>query len=440
MLKMLSRSMSMSRGVLLLGAIWLLAACAPAAELALEDVVDAASPAPALVSPAATAVPATATAVAPPTFTPIPTSAPTPTPEIGFYPPPGREFATLDEFWNGRAEWLLEIWDVGLPLGESDSVQVGEFEFWSYLHASHQSAGVVDQCGDPVPFPGCTTLWRSTDAGRSFSLEEPVCLFPCAACPCDNRRDHIAQQQYPRVAQAEDGAWYLVYEFGAYNYLRTSADGLTWSGHAHIPGTWIWTFPYGPCAPYELIGRHPNIFAELEWDCLAGGPPGIYVAGDELYVFVALGKAPGHMGCYRGDRRAGAAAMRECANNPLFGAELGYGPVDLTGAAANPYFEFRTISSADVVRLGERYYMVYEGVRGPSDPTVVDDQFALGLARSVGLAIDGSWEKYPENPIIMDLPGNVGLGHADLALVGEATYLYTTTSDTTRGRYVLVKK
>jgi hypothetical protein len=84
--------------------------------------------------------------------------------------------------------------------------------------------------------------------------------------------------------------------------------------------------------------------------------------------------------------------------------------------------------------------MVYEGVRGPSDPTVVDDQFALGLARSVGLAIDGSWEKYPDNPIIMDLPGNVGLGHADLALVGEATYLYTTTSDTTRGRYVLVKK
>ena len=162
----------MSRSVLLVGAIWLLAACAPAAELALEAVVDAASPAPALVSPAATAVPATATAVAPPTFTPLPTSAPTPTPEIGFYPPVGREFATLDEFWNGRAEWLLEIWDAGLPLGESDSVQVGEFEFWSYLHASHQSAGVVDQCGDPVPFPGCTTLWRSTDAGRSFSLEE----------------------------------------------------------------------------------------------------------------------------------------------------------------------------------------------------------------------------------------------------------------------------
>ncbi len=146
------------------------------------------------------------------------------------------------------------------------------------------------------------------------------------------------------------------------------------------------------------------------------------------------------MGCYKGNRFAGAAGMVECSSNPLFGAELGYGPTDLVGAAANSYFEFRTISSADVVRVGDHYYMTYEGVRGPSDPTVVDDQFALGLARSVTLEIDGPWEKYPDNPIILDLPGNVGVGHADIVIIGDATYLYTTTEEGTRGRYVLVKR
>ena len=84
--------------------------------------------------------------------------------------------------------------------------------------------------------------------------------------------------------------------------------------------------------------------------------------------------------------------------------------------------------------------MTYEGVRGPSSPTVVDDQFALGLARSVGPVIDGPWEKYSGNPIILDLPGNVGVGHGDLVIVDEATYLYTATAAGTRGRYVLVKK
>jgi beta-xylosidase len=117
---------------------------------------------------------------------------------------------------------------------------------------------------------------------------------------------------------------------------------------------------------------------------------------------------------------------------------MGYGPVEQLGVEANPYFEFRTISSADVVRVGDRYYMVYEGVRGPSNPTVVDDQFGLGLARSMGPAIDGPWERFPGNPIVMDLPGNVGVGHGDLVIVGSATYLYTSTSSFTRGRYVLV--
>jgi len=70
----------------------------------------------------------------------------------------------------------------------------------------------------------------------------------------------------------------------------------------------------------------------------------------------------------------------------------------------------------------------------------VDDQFGLGFARSTGSAIDGPWEKYPGNPVIADLPSNVGMGHADIVIVGPATYLYTATSPTTRGRYVLVQR
>lgn len=374
------------------------------------------------------------------TDTPVPTPTvppPSPTPQVVFAPPPGRQFASLEQFWAGQAEWLLEEHDTGLPLGESDTVHRGGNEFWSYLHASYQSAGVVDQCGDPVAFPGCTTLWKSHDGGRHFSLESPVCLFPCASCPCDHSRDHVGQQQYPRVSFAADQA-YLVYEFGAFTYLRTSADGVSWSQPAHVPGTGVWYFENASCAEIESIGDHPHIFRELEYDCLVGAPPGIFVEGDMLTVFVGLGKAPGHMGCLRGNRHSGAWGLSKCASNPLFGAEMGYGPVELLGADANPYFEFRVVSSADLVREGDRYYMVYEGVRGPSNPYVVDDQFGLGLARSVGLAIDGPWEKYPYNPIIMDLPGNVGVGHGDLLTAGGATYLYTSTPAFTRARYVLV--
>ena len=42
------------------------------------------------------------------------------------------------------------------------------------------------------------------------------------------------------------------------------------------------------------------------------------------------------------------------------------------------------------------------------------------------------------NPVLGDVPGNVGLGHADLLVLDGVTYLYTATSDRTRGRYVLV--
>lgn len=326
---------------------------------------------------------------------------------------------------------------MGLPVGESDTVHRGGGEFWSYLHASHRSAGVADRCGDPAPFPGCVTLWKSYDGGLHFSLEEPVCLFSCSSCPCQADRDHTHQQQYPRVFFDTDRA-YIVYEWGAGTYVRTSTDGLRWSAEAHVPGTGQ---RHGTCAEAESIGEHPNIYAETEFgNCLVGAPPGIYIEGDLLYVFVGLGRDPGHMGCYVGDKYAGVGALRKCGSNPLFGAELGYGPLDALGAAANPYFEFRTISSADVVRVGDHYYMAYEGVRGPSNPTVVDDQFALGLARSVGPAIDGPWEKYPGNPVIMDLANNWGIGHGDLVVVGPATYLYTATSQTTRGRYALVRR
>lgn len=335
---------------------------------------------------------------------------------------------------------MLDVHDVGLPVGESDTVHRGGGEFWSYLHASHESAGVVDSCGAPAPFPGCVTLWKSYDGGTGFSLENPVCLFPCGSCPCDPGRDHTGQQQYPRVFFDTNRA-YIVYEWGAGTYLRTSHDGVHWSAEMHVPGTGQWQSELRPCTEAETIGDHPNIYAETEFgDCLVGAPPGVFVEGDLLYVFVGLGRDPGHMGCYVGDKSAGTADLRKCASNPLFGAENGYGPPEARGGEANPYFEFRTISSADVVRVGDRYYMAYEGVRGPSDPTVVDDQFALGFARSVGPAIDGPWEKYPHNPVIMDVANNWGIGHADIVVVGPATYLYTATSQTTRGRYVLVHR
>ena len=395
----------------------------------------ASPPASPLASPLANPPATPSMAAPPPTATPIPTSTPAPTAT----PTPTPAYASLDDFWDGNAVWQLDVLDTGLPLGESDTLYRGGGEFWSYLHASYESAGVSDQCGDPVPFPGCTTLWKSHDGGRSFALEDPTCLFECVSCPCENERDHIAQQQYPRVSFQPDQL-YLAYEHGAYVYLRTSADGLSWSEPKHVPGTWIWTHPYGLCEGDNVIGLHPHIHPELQYDCLVGGPPGIHIEDDQLTIFVALGQAPGRMGCFSGRLGDGVEGLAPCAANPLFSAENGYGPPEALGPEADPYFEFRTISSADVIRIGDRYYMTYEGVRGPSSYTVVDDQFGLGLARSVGPALDGPWERYPGNPIISHLPGNVGIGHADLLVVDDVTYLYTTTSDNSRGRYVLLRR
>ncbi len=289
----------------------------------------------------------------------------------------------------------------------------------------------------PSLFPGCTTLWKSLDGDRSFSLADPTCLFSCANCPCTNESVHTAQQQYPRVF-SQSSQFYLVYEHGASNYLRTSPDGINWSLQDHIPGNWIWTHPYGLCEEDAVIGIHPHIHEEWQYDCLVGGPPGIYIEGDELYLFTAVDQVPGHMSCFVGSVSAGADGLLPCRANPLFSVENGYGPVESLGTDANPYFEFQTISSADVIKTGDRYYMTYEGVRGPSSYALVDEQFALRLARSSGPAIDGPWEKYPCNPIIMPLPGNVGVDHGDLVVVDDITYLFTATSGSTRGRYVLL--
>lgn len=348
-------------------------------------------------------------------------------------PPP-----TLDDFWEGRAVWAVDVPDVGLPVGESDTVYLGGGRFRSYLHASDQSAGVVDQCGQPAAFPGCLTVWESADGGSSFALTAPLCLLPCAACPCTDDRDHITAQQYPRVAFAEDGA-YLVYEWHAQTVLRRSADGVVWSDWSFLrtPGG-TWPSAFAPCTAVERIGPHPNIRGEVH-DCLVGAPPGLFVEGDTLYVFVAAGSAPGHMRCYKGDRHGPLDALRLCDHDPLFEGAREYGPLDITeGPEIAPYFDFRYVSSADVVRVGDRYYMAYEGIRGPDVlERGMDTQFGLGFARSVGPALDGPWEKFPGNPVIMPVTFNWGIGHADIVIADGVTYLYTATSQTTRGRYVL---
>jgi hypothetical protein len=260
----------------------------------------------------------------------------------------------------------------------------------------------------------------------------------CTACPCDDQRDHITAQQYPRVFFADDQV-YLAYEWHAQVMLRTSSDGLNWSNWSYLltPGG-TWPTSYAPCTATETIGPHPNIRGQLD-NCLVGAPPGIYVDGDTLYVFVAAGSAPGHMRCYKGDRHGNLAKLKRCDHDPLFSSAGEYGPTDITaGAAINSYFDFRYVSAADVLKVGDHYYLAYEGVRGPDIlERGMDSQFGLGFARSVGAAIDGEWEKYPANPVLMDVSPNFGIGHADLLIVDGITMMYNAASDKTRGRYIL---
>jgi hypothetical protein len=353
--------------------------------------------------------------------------------------PDHTRYPTLADLWAGRARFAVDVAESGLPMGESDTLVMGNGALWSYVHASDRSAGVRDQCGEPVAFPGCVVIYESDDRGHSFTLPAPpTCLIECMQCPCVADVDHMVQQQYPRVTFAAGQAW-MVYEYLGRVMLRTSADGLRWSPPAHVAESLVWHLWYADCPAEERIGEHP--FAPFDYECLRGGPPGIFVEEDTVYVFMAQGQNPGAMGCFK--RRVDEEGdFRPCDSNPLFIGAATYGPLGRTDAAANPFFDFRTISSAEIQRLGEgverRYYMLYEGVRGPAQGDPGDTQFGLGLARTATDQIDGAWEKYPGNPILVDMPGNIGLGHADLVVLDGRSYLYTSLDGVTRSRLALV--
>jgi hypothetical protein len=338
---------------------------------------------------------------------------------------------------------VVDVADTGLPMGESDTIVMPGGELRAYLHASTLSAGIRDPYGQPVPFPGCVVLYTSRDDGRTFEMVRPTCLFACRRAPCSSLGDHIDQQQYPRVAH--DGrTFFLVYEYRGRVRLRRSTDGLAWSEPEPVTGTGLWQRKARACPPAERIGPHP--FVPPTYTCLNGGPPGIFVEQGRVYVFVGLGQNPGHIGCYTGAVTSPAADYRPCEHNPLISGAPSYGPEDAEGADANAHFDFRTLSSAEVVRVGRRLYMFYEGVRGPGPGDAGDTQFGLGLARTAGTAtpgaarhqVDGSWETYGGNPLLVDLPGNVGLGHADVLILNGTTYLYTSLDGETRSRLKLV--
>ncbi len=346
---------------------------------------------------------------------------------------------TLVDFWDGRAAFVPDILQTGQPMGESDTLVLPDGTLRSYIHASHRSAGVTDSCGQPVEFPGCLVVLSSVDAGRSFHYPNPpTCAIPCRTCPCSSERDHIDQQQYPRVHFDGRTHW-MVYEWRGRAYLRSSPDGLRWSHWTHVADSLHWKKWLRPCSPPETIGPHP--FVADGYECLRGGPPGLFVDAGVIYVFLPQGQNPGSLGCFFRRTDQPRARFRPCTHNPLFTGAPAYGPLDLRDAAAHPFFDFRTVSSAEVIVLGagaeRRFYALYEGIRGPGPGDPGDSQFGLGLARSTTAAIDGPWEKYPGNPIVVPLPGNIGLGHADLVVLDGVTHLYTSTNGWTRSRLAL---
>jgi hypothetical protein len=146
------------------------------------------------------------------------------------------------------------------------------------------------------------------------------------------------------------------------------------------------------------------------------------------------------MGCYLGKIGGNARRFEPLQDNPLFSGAREYGPLAETGPQTNPYFDYRTISPAEVVKVSDGYYMLYKGVRGPGPADPGDSQFGLGLARSLTSRIDGPWEKYFANPILVDLPGNIGLGHADLVIFDGQTVLYAALEADVRSRLALVWK
>lgn len=346
------------------------------------------------------------------------------------------KFPTLADFWNGTARFALDVPDTGLPMGESDTLVMSNGELWSYVHASDRSAGVRDSCGAPVAFPGCVVIYKSHDGGAHFVLEaNAICQMPCAQCPCEAEIDHTPQQQYPRVAFG-GGVFFMAYEYLGGVYVRRSADGLNWSAPTRLALSGIWHLWFRNCPAHERIGAHP--FVQKDYECLAGGPPGIFIDGDRIFVFVAMGQNPSHMGCVVGRVSQPADTFTRCRANPLFTGARTYGARTATGATMNANFDFRTISSAEIIRAGNRYYMLYEGVRGPGPADVGDNQFGLGLARTRTSQIDSAWEKFSGNPILQDLPGNIGLGHADVVTIDGETFVYTSLDGVKRSRLKLV--
>ena len=194
---------------------------------------------------------------------------------------------TLTDFWAGKAGFIVDSADTGLPMGESDTIILPDGTWISFAHASYRSAGIRDRCGDPVPFPGCVITYISTNQGKSFSPPDKlICLFHCTSCPCQSSRDHVNQQQYPRTAIAGDQLL-VVYEFLGEVYLRRSADGRRWSWPERVGYTGFWT-DNNRCEIYERIGMHPFNNQEIG-QCLAGGPPGIYVDSGLVTVLVGMG-------------------------------------------------------------------------------------------------------------------------------------------------------
>ena len=76
--------------------------------------------------------------------------------------------------------------------------------------------------------------------------------------------------------------------------------------------------------------------------------------------------------------------------------------------------------------------MLYEGIRGPGPGDPGDTQFGLQLARSMTSAIDGPWERFAGNPILVDVPADIGIAHADTVVKQGRTYLYTSLDGITR--------
>jgi LysM repeat protein len=348
---------------------------------------------------------------------------------------PSNPHPTLADFWAGTAEFVRELAQTGLPMGESDSFRLPSGEIVSYYHASERSAGVRDSCGEPVPFPGCVVQVQSTDGGYTFS-QPHTCQFACRTCPCTSWGDQIDQQQYPRIA-TDGQAWAMVYEYRGGTMLRQSPDGIQWGKAQLLPNSGMWNADYRPCPPIFSMNSHPLLD---EADCLMGGPPGVWVEGGMVYLLVGFGSNPGQMGCWKLAAGADISLATRCSHSPLFVGSPTYGDLAVQGASANPYFDFRHITSAEVSKVGEHYYLLYEGTRGPEVGQSGIDPFGLGLARSVGSEIDGRWEVFTGNPILVNHPGNIGLGHADLLVLDGITYLYTSLDGRARQRLQLVWK